>query len=109
MPWGPRRVTYLMVLDGEKDEALAVLLEDGLLDLIGLDARSHGRLGLLLLGSLHAELLRVLGVDLGLEGGEISVKGLVLLVGGSEVELLDRGFHLEGLNGRCSLWGKDAY
>lgn len=38
--------TYLMVLDGEQDESLRVLLQDGLVNLIRLDCGSHAGLGL---------------------------------------------------------------
>lgn len=89
-----------MILDGEQDEALRVLLEKRLLslqrDIVLLLLLSLGRLWLL--GGLG-----VVGIDLGLKGGEVGVEGLVLLIRRVEVELLDGGLHLEGLNCSCSL------
>jgi hypothetical protein len=96
-----RVVAYLVILDGEQHEALRVLLQEGLVGLLGLDGRGHGGLWpLLVRGSLL-----VVGVHLGLEGGEVRVKRRVLLVGGGEVELLDGGLHLKGLDRGSSLQG----
>ena len=44
--------THLVVLDGEQDEALRVLLQNGLVNLLRLDCGSHGGLGRLLLDLL---------------------------------------------------------
>lgn len=90
-----------MVLDGKQDEALRVLLQDGLVNLIGLNCRSHGGLGLLLLEGLGGLVVVVHLLGKGLESG--LVKRLVLLVGSVEVDLLDRGLNLKRVNGRGSL------
>lgn len=92
-----------MVLDGEQHETLGILLQEGLVGLLGLDGGSHGGLRLLLLGRLHGRLVDVLGVNLCLEGGEVGVEGRVLLVGSRKIELLDGRLHLEGLDGGRSL------
>jgi len=81
-----------VVLDGEKDESLRVLLEEGLVGLLGPEARSgSGLLDLLDLGDD--------GLDL-LDGSDV---GVVLLISDVEVELLDGGLHLEGLDSSGSL------
>lgn len=72
-------VTDLVVLDGEEDEAVRVLLEERLVGLKLLDARSN-------LGGLDS----LLG---GLGGGRVDVlerRGRVLLADRLEIELLDR-------------------
>lgn len=94
-----------MILDGEEDEALRVLLEEGLVGLLRLDGRGHAGLGLLLLR--EARLLLLSGIHLGLERGEVGIEGGVLLVGAGEVKLLDGRLHLEVLDGGSSL-RKDA-
>lgn len=81
-----------MVLDGEKDESLRVLLEEGLVGLLGPEAR--GGSGLLDLLDLGDD-----GLDL-LDGSDV---GVVLLISDVEVELLDGGLHLEGLDSSGSL------
>lgn len=84
--WGRVDVTYLVILDGEHDETVGVLLEEGLSGLKLLDGRSS-LCGKSLLGGL-------LGVD-GLCGG-----GDILLAYRSEIELLGgRVAHLEVLEG----------
>lgn len=83
-----------MVLDGEQDEAVGVLLEEGLVGLLGLDAGGHGAL----------RLLNLLSLDEGGVQGDGGV-GVVLLVGDAEVKLLDGGLHLERVNGSGSLCG----
>ena len=81
-------VTYLVVLDGEHDETVGVLLEEGLSSLHGLDSFGLGK-------SLLDGLLD--GVDL--HGGRD-----IFLANGGEVELLDGGVrHLEVLEGGSSL------
>lgn len=98
--WGKERVAYLMILDGEQDKALRVLLQERLVEFNRLD----DLFVLLSLGRLQLGGLGVVGINLRLEGGEARIiEGLVLLVRRVEVELLDRRFHLEGLNCRCSL------
>jgi hypothetical protein len=87
-----------VILDGEEDEALRVLLEQRLIGLLRVDRHS---LGLRLL--VHGCLLLVLGVNLCLERGEVGVERCVLLVGRGEVELLDWRFHLKGVNCGSSL------
>jgi len=85
-------LAYLVVLDGEKNEALRVLLEEGLVGLFWLDGCSSGLLlDLLDLGDNR------LGV---LDGDGV---GVVFLVGGIEVELLNGRLYLESLNGSGSL------
>lgn len=84
-------VTYLVVLDREHDEAVGVLLEEGLSGLKLLDGR--GSLGgkSLLSGLLDG----VDGLDLGRH---------VFLAGRPEVKLLSGGVaHLEVLEGGSSL------
>ena len=101
-----------MVLDGEEDETLRVLLENGLVGLVWSNARGDG-LGLLLLNLLGLDDLGVLhlglgSVDLVGQTGEGSlVHGVVLLVGGIEVELLNGRLHLEGVDGGSSLLRRD--
>lgn len=90
-------VTDLMVLDGEENEALTVLLEKRLVHLLLLDARGDHRRFLLLRG-----LLSGLGLNVGC-GGNVRADGLVLLVGVVEVELLDGGLHLERIESGGSL------
>lgn len=82
-----------MVLDGEQDEALRVLLQDGLVNLLRLDCRSHGGLGLLLLEGLGGLVVVVHLLSKALESG--LVERLVLLVGSVEVDLLNGGLNLE--------------
>lgn len=96
--------TYLMVLDGEQDEALRVLLQDGLVNLIWLNCRSHGGLGLLLLEGLGGLVVVVHLLGEALESG--LVERLVFLVGSVEVDLLDGRLNLERVNGRGSLLKK---
>jgi len=90
-----------MVLDREQHEALRILLQERLIGFIRLDGRSHSRLLLHLLHHLsHHRGGCLLSIHLGSEGGKVGVEGLVLLVvSGIEVELLDRRFHLERLDG----------
>lgn len=95
---GGWRVTYLVVLDGEQHKALGVLLQEGLIGLLGLDGGCHGRLGDFL-RLLHDGLL---GLDVLGQGGDLGVHGQVLLAG-SQVQLLDGRLHAEGLHGRGSL------
>ena len=86
--------TYLVVLDGEQDETLGVLLQEGLISLKGLDGSSDGSLGLLDRALLDLLLLQLDGLD--------TLDGNVLLVG-TKVELLNRGIDGECLDGRSSL------
>lgn len=90
---------YLVILDGEKDESIGILLEQWLVGLEVLGSFSGGsNMGLLglWLGSGLLGFHDALG-----DGG-------VFLVRNVEVELLDRRIaHLEGLEGRGSL--EDAY
>ena len=89
-----------MVLDGEENEALGVLGKEGLVGLLRLDSRGD----LLGLGSLLVRV--VFGIDLGLELSKVGVEGLVLLVGGTEVELLGgRVVHVEVLDTGGDLCG----
>lgn len=84
-------LAYLVVLDGEQDEALGVVLEERLVGLLGLDGGGHGGRRLLdLLGDDRRVVLR--------DGGGV---GVVLLVG--EVELLHGRLHLEGVDGSGGL------
>jgi len=85
-----------MILDGEENESLGVLLEQRLVHLPGLGGSGHSLL------CLHLGLV-VLRVDLGLEGSEVGVKSLVLFVGGGEVQLLYGRLHREVLNCSSSL------
>jgi hypothetical protein len=86
-------VTNLVVLDGEEDETVGILLEEGLIGLSLLDTRGD-------LGDLNG-LLDGLG-DGRVDG--LERRGRVLLADGLEVELLDRGIaHLEVLEGGSSL------
>ena len=82
-----------MVLDGEEDEALGVLLQKGLVGLLWSDGRCNSSLGLLL-GLLYNRLLRV---DLVGKSVDIGVKRRVLLAG-VKVQLLHGRLHLEGLH-----------
>ena len=88
-------MTYLVVLDGEQDESVGVLLEKRLVGLLGLDAGGHVGLGLLSLLRLDD------GCDVLRDDGAV---GVVLLVGSVEVELLHRRLHLEGVDGSRSLF-----
>lgn len=81
-----------MVLDGEENEALRVLGEERLIGLL----RLEGRGDLLGLGGLLVRV--VFGIDLGLELSKVLVEGLVLLVGGTELELLGGRVHVEVLD-----------
>lgn len=76
-------------------------MEERLVGLQGLDAGGHGGLGLILLLDDSSRL--VIGVNLGLEGGEVGIERSVLLVGGGEVKLLGGRLHLEGLHRGDSL------
>jgi hypothetical protein len=87
-----------MVLDGEEDESLRILLEEGLIGLLGLNGVGNSRLGGLFC-SLH---LGDDGLGHGL-GGDFFGWRVVLLVGDAEVKLLDRRLHLQVANGRSSL------
>lgn len=89
-----------MVLDWEQDETVRVLLEDGLLKLLGTEF--GGLCGRLLCFDdiLGSDVVRVDVLD---QSGDRRILEIVLLVRDSEVKLLDRGLHLEGLNGRGSL------
>lgn len=84
-------MTNLVVLDGEKNETVGVLLQEGLVGLSGLDTSSS-------LG----------GLNNGLLGGRVDRLGGggdILLADGGEVELLNRGIaHLKVLEGGSSLW-----
>ena len=83
--WKTRRDAYLVILDGEQDEAVGVLLEKRLVCLVGLDARRSGRL-LLLLGNRLFDSLGINGCG---EGGDAVVGGLgIFLVHGTKVKLL---------------------
>jgi hypothetical protein len=84
--------TYIVVLDGEHDEPLRVLLEQRLILLLLLD---RGRDSWLY---RRVDLWQIGYADNGLEN-------VLLVRGGLEVELLCGGIgHLEALNGRCSLF-----
>ena len=87
--------TYLVVLDREEDEPVGVLLKQGLVGLLGLDAGGDGGLGLLDLLRLgdRRDVLR--------DSGAV---GVVLLVGRAEVELLHGRLHLERVDGGSSLF-----
>ena len=83
--------TNLVVLDGEKNEAVGVLLQEGLAGLSSLDTSSS-------LGNLSDGLLG--GRVDGLSGGRD-----ILLADRGEVELLSGGVaHLKVLEGGSSLW-----
>lgn len=100
-----RRVTDLMILDGEEDEALWVILEKRFVCLLWPKTGCHGRLGRLLNGLhfFHGRLGLLLLV--GILGGNsyVVLCGLVFFIGGVEVKLLDRRLHFERLDGRGSL------
>lgn len=81
-----------MVLDGEENEALRVLGEERLIGLLRLEGRGH----LLGLGGLSVRV--VFSIYLGFELSKVLVEGLVLLVGGTEVELLRGRVHVEILD-----------
>lgn len=92
-----RRVTYLVVFDGEENETLSVLPEEGLIVQVLL-ARSNGLL--VILGLLDE------GLDIGVVshgGGGCPVDGVVLFIGGVKVELLDGGLDVEVLDRGSSL------
>lgn len=82
-----------MVLDGEENETLRVLLKEGLIELLSLGSHNSFCLFLCLLDNLGPELC---GIDV--------VVGLVLLVGDTEVELLDGRFHVKVLDTGSSLF-----
>jgi hypothetical protein len=84
-----------MVLNREENKSLRILLKEGLVGFLSLNARGSS-LGLLLLGLLNDLCLQLGGI-----GG--LVERLVFLVGGTEVELFDRGLHVEVLNCGSSL------
>lgn len=91
----PRRVTYLVVLDGEENETLSVLPEEGLIVQVLL---ANGLL--VILGLLDD------GLDIGVVShgcGGCPVDGLVLFVGGVKVELLHGGLDVEVLDRGSSL------
>jgi hypothetical protein len=93
--------TYLVVLDGEKDEAVGVLLEKRLIGFEALGGRcGNWRRDLCLLFLDRRLVLSVHAVG---EGSDTVIDGMVLLVYGIEVELLDGRLHFEGLNGSGSL------
>lgn len=95
-----RRVAYLVVLDGEHDESMGVLPENWLVELLWL--QGGGPLWLLWLADLLGR--SMLHIEVLGQGGDCGVLDVVLLVCDAEVELLDWGVHLQGLNARCSLW-----
>ena len=81
---------------------MRVLLENGLLEFLSRETRGLG--GLLLLSDLEGNgLVGLLGIHALSEVSDTGVNRLVLLVGGTEVELLDGRLDLEVLNGRGSL------
>lgn len=84
-----------MVLDGEENETLRVLLEEGLVELLSLGSDNNLCLLLGLLDNLRLELCSI----------DVLV-GLVLLVGDSKVKLLDGRFHVEVLNTGSSLFSQ---
>lgn len=85
-----------MILDGEEDEAMGVLLQQWLVGFEIFDSGSDMRLFRLWLGSGFLRLGDALG------------DGIVLLVCNVEVEFLHRGIaHLQRLKGGSSL--KNAY
>lgn len=82
-----------MILDGEEDESVGVLLEKRLINLLWLVCN-------LLLGFDNV----MLDIDLLGESGErCLVDGVVFFVFGVEVDLLDGGFNLERVNGSSGL------
>lgn len=98
--YASRRVTYLMVLDGEEDEATRVLLEERLVGVVVLDNSGLSLLLLDLLDLLDDWL--VVGIDLLSKSGDSRVR-VVLLVRDAEIELLNGRLHLEGVNGSSGL------
>lgn len=84
-----------MVLNGEENETLRVLLEEGLVELLSLGSDNRLCLLLGLLDNLRLELCSI----------DVLVR-LVLLVGDSKVELLDGRFHVKVLNTGSSLFSQ---
>jgi hypothetical protein len=84
-----------MVLNGEENETLRVFLKEGLIKLLSLCSDNSLCLLLGLLDNLGLELC---GIDV--------LVGLVLLVGYTEVELLDGRFHVKVLDTGSSLFSQ---
>ena len=90
--------TYLVVFDGEQDEALRVLLQQWFIGLLGLDTRRNCRFRLGL-DQVKLGLLQVQVID------DRYVSLDVLFVGNVEVEFFSRRVrHLEAVNSGCCLY-----
>lgn len=89
-----------MVLNGEQNETLWVLPQDGLVHLIRMQAGSLGRLFLFLDIFFCCSMF---GIDLLCYGGDV---GVILFVRGTQIQLLDWRLHFEGFDSRGSLWSK---
>jgi len=92
-----------MILYGEEDESLRILLKERLIGLVRLDSAGNSRLGGFLCWlDLSDASLAVLVDDLRL-GGDFFGRRVVLLVGAVKVKLFDRRLHLQVVNSRSSL------
>ena len=88
-----------MVLDGEENKTLGVLLKQGFIGFLSLNTGGNSDLGAVLLGlldSFRLELVGFCGV----------AQRLVFLVGGTKVKFLNWGFHVEVLDRGGSLLKK---
>lgn len=98
---------YLVVLDGEEDETVRVLLQHRLVRLLRLDCGRNFRLFLRLLLE-QRDALDGDGDLVGIVAGVGGVIGVLLVSLSVELRLLDGGLHLEVFDGGRGLHGKDV-